>query len=147
MHGTVNHNALAPYLPEGPRVGRTYPDLHEHIAVLAEAGLLVVVDEPVNKDTEIHPLVRWQYRGGIPEEQRKAFFFTRPTDATGRAYKGAVLVGGLAGNNAIYRIGFGKDVDRVGAAWQAAISSPIPPKVVKAIVKARVADFERRERR
>src|SRR6202045_1786204 len=130
MHGTVNHNALAPYLTEAPRVGRTYLDLHEHIAALAEAGLLVVVDEPVNKDTEIHPLVRWQYRGGIPEEQRKAFFFTRPTDATGRAYKGAVLVGGLAGNNAIYRIGFGKDLDRVGVAWQAAISSPISPRVV-----------------
>jgi hypothetical protein len=73
MHGTVDHQALEPYLPESPRVGRTYPDLHEHIAALAEAGLLVVVDEPVNKDTEIHPLVRWQYRGGIPEEQRKAF--------------------------------------------------------------------------
>jgi UbiD family decarboxylase len=131
MHGTVNHNALAPYLTEAPRVGRTYLDLHEHIAALAEAGLLVVVDEPVNKDTEIHPLVRWQYRGGIPEEQRKAFFFTRPTDATGRAYKGAVLVGGLAGNNAIYRIGFGKDLDRVGVAWQAAISSPISPRVVR----------------
>jgi UbiD family decarboxylase len=130
MHGTANHNALAPYLPETPRVGRTYPDLHEHIAALAEAGLLVVVDEPVNKDTEIHPLVRWQYRGGIPEEQRKAFFFTRPTDGAGRAYKGAVLVGGLAGNNAIYRIGFGKDLERVGVAWQAAIASPIPPKVV-----------------
>src|SRR5260370_8294500 len=99
MHGTVNHNALAPYLPEGPRVGRTYPDLHEHIAVLAEAGLPVVVDEPVNKDTEIHPLVRWQYRGGIPGEQRKPFFFTRPTDGTVRPDKGASLVAGLARNN------------------------------------------------
>ena len=32
--------------------------LHAHVLALARAGLLVVVDEPVNKDTEMHPLVR-----------------------------------------------------------------------------------------
>src|SRR5260221_5614109 len=111
MHGTVNHNALAPYIPEAPRVGRTYPDLHEHIAALAEAGLLVVVDEPVNKDTEIHPLVRWQYRGGIPEDMRKAFFFTRPTDGAGSTDKGAVVVGRPAGNKAGFPDGFGQGLD------------------------------------
>jgi hypothetical protein len=26
------------------------------------------VDRLINKDTEMHPLVRWQFRGGIPEE-------------------------------------------------------------------------------
>ena len=43
---------------------------------LAAAGKLIIVDEPVNKDTEMHPLVRWQYRGGIEEPDRKAFLFT-----------------------------------------------------------------------
>ena len=41
---------------------RGYRDLHEHLAALDEAGLLVTIDEPVNKDTEMHPLVRWQFR-------------------------------------------------------------------------------------
>jgi 4-hydroxy-3-polyprenylbenzoate decarboxylase len=130
MHTPVDHKALAPYLPDTPRNGRAYPDLHEHVAALAKAGLLVVVDEPANKDTEIHPLVRWQYRGGIPEEERRAFLFTRPSDGAGRSYKGAVLVAGLAGNSAIYQIGFGQDLSRIGTAWQTAIASPILPRVV-----------------
>ena len=41
---------------------------------LARAGLLYVIDEPINKDTEMHPLVRWQYRGNIPEKDRKDFY-------------------------------------------------------------------------
>ncbi len=59
--------SLARYLDAPPANPRDYPDLHQHILALARAGLLVVVDEPINKDTEMHPLVRWQYRGGIPE--------------------------------------------------------------------------------
>ena len=30
---------------------RAYPDLHAHVLALARAGLLVIVDEPINKDT------------------------------------------------------------------------------------------------
>lgn len=44
---------------------RAYRDLHEHLAELDKLGLLVTVDRPINKDTELHPLVRWQFRGGI----------------------------------------------------------------------------------
>ena len=128
--GKSAEKALAPYLPTGGREGRAYADLHEHVAALAQAGLLFVVDRPVNKDTEIHPLVRWQYRGGIAEDQRKAFLFTRPTDGAGRNYNGAVLVAGLAGNNAIYRIGFGRSLDDIGGAWRAAIADPIAPREV-----------------
>ena len=58
-------SALERYRDGPPKHPRSYPDLHEHVLALARAGLLVVVDEPINKDTEMHPLVRWQYRGGI----------------------------------------------------------------------------------
>ena len=54
---------------------RAYPDFHDHLRILEERGLLVRVREPINKDTELHPLVRWQFRGGIPEHERKAFLF------------------------------------------------------------------------
>ena len=50
--------------------GRGYPDLHDHIKALDDAGLLVTIDAPINKDTEMHPLVRWQFRGGIAEADR-----------------------------------------------------------------------------
>jgi hypothetical protein len=48
---------------------RRYPDLHDHLKALDEAGLLITVGRPINKDTELHPLVRWQFRGGIEERE------------------------------------------------------------------------------
>jgi UbiD family decarboxylase len=108
-----------------------YPDLHDHVLALAAAGKLVVVDAPVNKDTEMHPLVRWQYRGGIPESERKAFLFTRPVDSKGREFEFPVLIAGLAGSRDIYRIGFGKPLDEIGAAWVKAIGSPLAPNIVQ----------------
>jgi 3-polyprenyl-4-hydroxybenzoate decarboxylase len=93
-------SALERYRDGPPKHPRSYPDLHEHVLALAREGLLVVVDEPINKDTEMHPLVRWQYRGGIPEPERKAFLFAQPTDSKGRRFDIAVLVAGLAANRA-----------------------------------------------
>ena len=43
---------------------RDYPDLHEHLATLEERGLLQRIDHPIDKDSEMHPLVRWQFVGG-----------------------------------------------------------------------------------
>ena len=60
-----------------------FKDLREHIAALDEAGLLVKIDEQINKDTELMPLVRWQFRG-LSEDERRAFMFTNVTDAKGR---------------------------------------------------------------
>src|SRR6266545_877390 len=123
-------SALERYRAGAPKHPRSYPDLHEHVLALARAGLLVVVDEPINKDTEMHPLVRWQYRGGIAEPERKAFLFTQPTDSKGRRYDISVLVAGLAANREVYRIGFGKPLDQIGETWVKAIAHPIKPRVV-----------------
>ena len=46
---------------------RDYPDLHDHLEELDRRGLLVRVNREINKDTELHPLVRWQFRGGRRE--------------------------------------------------------------------------------
>jgi 4-hydroxy-3-polyprenylbenzoate decarboxylase len=113
-----------------PHPSRHYPDLHDHVLALADAGLLVVVDEPINKDTHMHPLVRWQYRGGIAESERRAFLFTQPTDGKGAHYDMAVLVAGLAANPDVYRIGFGRPLGEIGAAWVAALAAPIAPRLV-----------------
>jgi UbiD family decarboxylase len=109
-----------------------YADLHEHIARLDAAGLLYRIDEPVNKDTEMHPLVRWQFRGGIPEPERKAFLFTNVVDSKGRRYDIPVMIGGIAANSEIYRIGMNvPQLDDIGPAWAHAIAAPIPPRVVE----------------
>src|SRR5262245_5484752 len=122
--------ALQRYREGVPHHPRCYPDLHEHLLALAREGLLHVIDAPVNKDTEMHPLVRWQYRGGIAEPERKAFLFTAPTDSKGRRYDMAVLVAGLAANREVYRIGFGKPLEQIGATWVKAMAQPIAPRLV-----------------
>ena len=122
---------LHAYLEDGSAAQRDYPDLHQHILTLAERGRLVVVDQPINKDTEIHPLVRWQFRGGFSELDRKAFLFTQPTDAKGNRFAGWVLVAGLAGNQEIYSIGMGVPVEEIGQKWLDATARPIAPQIVE----------------
>ena len=109
----------------------SYPDLHDHIEALDRAGLLVRVTRPINKDTEMHPLVRWQFRGGIPEKERKAFLFTNVIDSKGKRYHIDVIVGALAANREIYRIGLGCELDEIEQTWNRAIAAPIPPKIVQ----------------
>ena len=110
---------------------RAYPDLHDHIAALEKAGQLIRVTRPINKDTEMHPLVRWQFRGGLPEDERKAFLFTNVIDSKGKHYDIPVIVGGLAANREIYRIGLGCDLDKIEATWARATAAPIKPRVVE----------------
>ncbi len=110
---------------------RAYPDLHDHIKALDEAGLLITVDRPINKDTEMHPLVRWQFRGGFAEKDRKAFLFTNVTDSKGRKYDIPVIVGGLAASREIYRIGMGCALDQISNTWTHAVANPIEPNVVE----------------
>jgi UbiD family decarboxylase len=110
--------------------GRAYPDLHDHVRSLDSAGLLITVDRPINKDTEMHPLVRWQFRGGIEEKDRKGFLFTNVVDGKGRKYDIPVLVGALAANREIYRIGIGCPFEEIDARWMEAARHPIAPRVV-----------------
>jgi 4-hydroxy-3-polyprenylbenzoate decarboxylase len=107
-------------------------DLQEHLADLEAKGLLVRIDHPVDKDTELHPLVRLQFIGGIPEAQRKAFLFTNVVDGSGRRYDIPVVVGAIAASAEIYSLGMRREVGEIGAAWLAAIASPIPPVRVTA---------------
>src|SRR5882672_11269909 len=107
QHGTSLEGQLA------SGASRGYPDLHDHIEALRKAGLLIEVDRPINKDTEMHPLVRWQYSGGIPEDARRAFLFTNVTDSKGRKFDIPVLVGGMGTNSAIYSIGVGCAVEKI----------------------------------
>jgi 4-hydroxy-3-polyprenylbenzoate decarboxylase len=106
----------------GPRL-----DFQEHLADLEAAGLVERIDTPINKDTELHPLVRWQFVGGVPEDKRKAFIFTNVTDAKGRKYDIPVVVGALSASPEIYAFGMGRKVEEIGDAWMQAINHPIAP--------------------
>ena len=78
--------------PAGPPL-----DFQEHLRQLeARRALVTRIDRPINKDTELHPLVRWQFQGGLPEDERRAFLFTNVVDGDGRRYDMPVAVGALA---------------------------------------------------
>lgn len=109
---------------------RAYPDLHDHLEALKKKGLLVTVDEQIDKDSELHPLVRWEFVGGLPEAERKAFLFTNIVDGRGRKYSMPVVVGAIAANRAIYSTGMGAPIDQIEAKWEHAIANPVEPRIV-----------------
>ena len=109
---------------------RGYPDLHEHLRTLEERGLLLTIDRPIDKDAEMHPLVRWQFVGGIEEHERKAFLFTHVVDGRGRKFEFPVVVGALAANRAVYCAGMLADEADIPGRWERAIAQPIEPRIV-----------------
>src|SRR5262245_1277037 len=102
-------------------------DFQEHLAALEAAGLLVRVDRPIDQDTELHPLVRWQFLGNLPEDERRAFLFSNVVDGSGRKYDMPVVVGALSASPRIYSVGMGKPLEEIGRAWIDAINHPIAP--------------------
>jgi UbiD family decarboxylase len=109
---------------------RGYRDLHEHLDALREQGLLLTIDRVIDKDAELHPLVRWQFVGGLDEAGRKAFLFTNVIDGRGRAYDMPVVVGAIAANRAIYSIGMDASIENIATKWDHAIANPVPPRLV-----------------
>jgi 4-hydroxy-3-polyprenylbenzoate decarboxylase len=110
---------------------RGYPDLHEHLEALKKRGLLLEITRAVDKDAELHPLVRWQFVGGMDEAERKAFLFTNIVDGRGRKYDIPVVVGAIAANRAIYSVGMGAPLSEIQGKWDRAIAHPIPAREVE----------------
>ena len=114
-----------------PGLPRNYPDLHDHLRALDEAGYLMTIDIPINKDTEIHPLMRWQYVGGVEENERKAMLFTNVIDSNDQKYNLPVVIGAMAANREVYCIGMGCPLDEITDKWSHAMNNPIAPLVVE----------------
>ncbi len=107
-----------------------YPDFQQHLANLESRGLLLRIDRPIDKDTELHPLVRWQFQGGLAESERRAFLFTNVVDGSGRRYDIPVAVGAFAASAEIYALGMGTTVDGIGAKWIECMARSIEPEHV-----------------
>ncbi len=109
---------------------RNFKDIREHLAALEEAGKLIKITRAINKDTELMPLVRWQFRG-LPESERRAFLFTNVVDVTGRKYDMPVAVACLAASREIYAFGLGCSVEEIPQKWMDAEKNPIEPRIVE----------------
>ncbi len=107
-----------------------WPTLGKYVEALDKAGKLQRVTAPINKDTELHPLVRLQFRG-LPESQRKAFLFENVVDSRGRKHDIPVLVGALAGSAEIYALGMRCDLAEIEGIWKKALANQVAPVEVK----------------
>jgi 4-hydroxy-3-polyprenylbenzoate decarboxylase len=106
-------------------------DLRTQIRLLEEHGKLLRVSRPINKDTELHPLVRWQFRG-LEEKDREAFLFENVVDSRGYQYGMPVVVGAIAGSQEIYNLGLGCEAEEIRDRWEEAFKNPIPPRIIDA---------------
>ena len=106
-----------------------YQDLREYIGTLEENDLLHRITEPVNKDTELMPLVRWQFRG-LPESRRRAFLFENITDSRGQTFQTPVAVAVTAISRRMYALGMGCEEHETADRWVEARDRPIPPEIV-----------------
>ncbi|ESR26154.1 UbiD family decarboxylase [Lutibaculum baratangense] len=107
-------------------------DLQEHLERLEARGLLTRIDRPIDKDSELHPLSRWQFQGGLREEQRRGFLFTDVRGAKGESYEIPVATGVLAASAEIYAAGLGVEVAEIGDVWVRAMETPVEPEMVDA---------------
>jgi UbiD family decarboxylase len=107
-----------------------YRDVREYLNALEAAGKLVRIRQSINKDTEMHPLVRLQYRG-LPEERRRAFLFEKIGDVRGRNYDIPVAIACYAGSLDIYALGMQCRKDQIYGKWTQAQANPIEPVEVR----------------
>src|SRR5919206_328058 len=116
-------------LRTGGAVKQHYRDLREFLHALEAHDMLVRYTAPIDKDTQLQPLVRLQFRG-LPEAQRKGFLFEQVTAASGRRYDMPVAACCMAASRAMYALGLGCAPREIGARWAHALANPVPPELV-----------------
>jgi len=103
-----------------------YKDVREHLKALEERDKLFHIKKQINKDTQLMPLVRWQFRG-LEEKKRKAFLFENVIDVKGKRYAMPVSVGTLAASREIYALGLQCEAEQIHERWTNAQMRPLAP--------------------
>ncbi|MBI2954537.1 MAG: UbiD family decarboxylase [Chloroflexi bacterium] len=109
-----------------------FRDLREYISALQETGNLITIRREIDKDTELMPLVRWEFRG-LPERERKTFLFENVVDVKGKRYVGKVLAASHAASRKVYALALATDPTPEGIVkkWEQAQAYPIKPVLVE----------------
>jgi len=117
-----------------------YKDLREFLTALEKANKLRRISRPINKDTELHPIVRWQFRG-LEEAERFGFLFDRVTGIHGENYRGSVAASVIAPSMEIYALALKCANNRAAMSekWVEAFRRPFAPvKVASGPVKEEI---------
>jgi UbiD family decarboxylase len=107
-----------------------YADLRDYLKRLEENNKLWRIEAEINKDTELHPLARWQFRG-LEEKDRRGFLFDNVTDIGGKKYQGRVATAVIGASKEVYALGIQCKTADIHARWVSALKSPIPPCLAK----------------
>jgi UbiD family decarboxylase len=103
-----------------------FADFRDYLDVLRNRGKLYCWERPINKDTELMPLMRLQYRG-IPDDKRRAFLFENVFDSRGRKHSVRVATGMYGASREIVSLGLGCDEPKeIYEKWHRALAQPIP---------------------
>lgn len=86
--------------------GPKYRDVREYLEELERRGLLRRVSRTTNKDTEVMPLVRWQFRG-LDAEQRTGWLFENLTDSRERSFNAQMAVAIVGASPQVYAAAMG----------------------------------------
>ena len=109
-----------------------YRDVRDYLEELDRRGLLRRVSRSINKDTQVMPLVRWQFRGLEPE-QRTGWLFENITDSRQRSFDAQMAVAIVGASPQVYAAAMGVDSpDEIAAKWLECLENPIPPVTVAA---------------
>jgi 4-hydroxy-3-polyprenylbenzoate decarboxylase len=106
-----------------------YTSLRDYIETLESREKLFRIQREVCRETELEPLVRWQFRG-LQESERRAFLFEKVASVAGRKYNMAVLSGACGSSRAIYALGMNCAEEEIFERWINAQKNPIDPVVV-----------------
>src|SRR5882724_8220835 len=83
-----------------------FTDFRAFLNDLERRGKLYRWRQRVNKDTELMPLMRLQYRG-LPDDKRQAFLFENVIDSRGRRHDVRVATGMYGSSREIAALGLG----------------------------------------
>jgi UbiD family decarboxylase len=107
-----------------------YTDFRFYLEELDRRGKLYRWSRAINKDTELMPLMRLQYRG-IADDKRRAFLFDNVFDSRGKKSGIKVITGMYGSSREIAALGLGcaEPLD-IYEKWRRALATPIEPRLV-----------------
>jgi len=107
-----------------------YADLREFMRDLEDRGKLRRWQRAIDKDRQLMPLLRLQYRG-LPDDERQAHLFEQVVDSKGKRYDMQTVSGVYGASRSIFALGLGcEDPADIYERWHEAVNCPCPPVIV-----------------